>query len=326
MAQGTPAAGRRRLPPPGPRPAPRGALLRPGWTPRLTGQEAAGFTNSRPRRQRRRRPALPACPALTSWAAAADRAEFRAPRRARRPGRRSRPLGASGAPSAFKAFRVSESTTEGEKHPPSLKPLLNGEESARSRHLITRMYPLEPIRKKKIKIKKKRGGRQETPASSYCASASRPQPPAPLPKGRRVSRGACARPPWKRSLGGASGLAHARRERRLWPGSPRGLSTLVTCRPASGFEAVRAPIAAESLAGGAAVGRADFGGGLSWCGGRLGRQAVNLGRHEACTARFSRGWPFGELGLGVGTLSPLLGSLLMALPGLGPLLRIAVTW
>jgi hypothetical protein len=54
----------------------------------------------------------------------------------------------------------------------------------------------------------------------------------------------------------------------------RGLSTLVTCRPPSQFEEVRAPIAAETLAGGVVV--SDFGG-LRWCGGWLRRLAVDLG-------------------------------------------------
>lgn len=79
-------------------------------------------------------------------------------------------------------------------------------------------------------------------------------------------------------LGGMSDLARAHRERglRAWSQSPgqRGLSTLVTCRPPSGIEEARAPIAAETLAGGVVV---SGSGGLRWCGGWMRRQAVSLG-------------------------------------------------
>lgn len=172
---------------------------------------------------------------------------------------------------------VSGSNTEKKRHPPGLKLLLNGEASAPGRHFVTLIYPSEPIGGKK------KGRGQATPACSYCASASEPQPPAPLPAGRWGSCGACASPPWKQSQGGTSDLARAHRERGLRAWSQRrcqrGLGTLVTCQPPSGFEKVRAPIAAETLAGGVVV--TDFGG-LRWCGGWLRRQPVDLGEHEAC--------------------------------------------
>lgn len=182
----TSARAEARAPPSLPPPASRGSQGRPDPASQTAGRVAKG----------RRRPALPALPALqalTSRAAAEDRARSRAPLRTG-PRLRSRPLGASGALSASKDFVIGrprelcvfESDTEGKTHPLSLKPLLSAEESARSRHLVTRNTPSEPIQGKKKEKK--------TPASNYYASASEPQPPAQRPKGRRVSRGSRARP------------------------------------------------------------------------------------------------------------------------------------
>lgn len=172
--------------------------------------------------------------------------------------------------------RVSESETEEKRHPLSLKLLLNAEESAPGRHFVTRIYPSEPIGEKE-------GRRQATPSSSYCASASA------LTRSDLFLRAAGCHATHAQARPGNSCWEEHRISRvrarecglRAWSQRHclRGFGTLVTCRPPSRFEEVRAPIAAETLAGGVVV--SDFGG-LPCRGGWLRRQAVNLGEHEAC--------------------------------------------
>lgn len=175
----------------GPRPA------EPSTARRLAPQARPGPASQTTRRVAKAAaapPSRPVRPSPTSTAAA-DQAGVPAPRRAG-PRRRSRPLGDSGASSASGAFVVSrtrepcvsESDTKEKRHPLSLKRLRNGEERARGRHLVTRMDASEPIGGK-------RAGEGEEPASSYCACASEPPPPAPPSAGRLGSRGACASPP-----------------------------------------------------------------------------------------------------------------------------------